>query len=118
MRSEHQTFLALLGHIYLQNARPDKAAVVLSALDVLKPGEPRTLRALALAQLRSDKPNRALDTLDRLALSGSIDAAFHLLRARALSALQRDAEAAVAMEAYLDVRSREPQPEPALSDVD
>lgn len=60
----------LLGYVYLQNNRPDKAAVLLAARDVLAPDHPRTLLTLALAQVRSAKPGRALDTLDRLALQG------------------------------------------------
>lgn len=108
MTEDEQSLLALLGHVYLQNSRPDKAAVVLAALDVLAPGQHRVLKALALAQLRSEKPNRALDTLDRLALAGGVDAAFHLLRAQALTALGRAEEAQHAMKTYIDLRSREP----------
>lgn len=110
MTEEQQTALALLAHVYLQNARPDKAAVLLAALDVLAPGQQRVLRALALAQVRSDKPNRALDTLDRLALAGGTNAAFHLLRAQALTALQRAEEAQNAMKTYIDLRRREMAP--------
>ena len=42
----------LLGYVYLQNNRPDKAAVLLAARDVLAPDHPRTLLTLALAQVR------------------------------------------------------------------
>ena len=104
MDGSHKALLALLGYVFLQNARPDKAAVVLAALDRLEPGDTRTLRALALAQLRSAKPQRALDTLDRLAIAGGVDAAFHLLRAQALSATDRAADAADAMRAYVALR--------------
>ena len=89
----------LLGYVYLQNNRPDKAAVLLAARDVLAPDHPRTLLTLALAQVRSAKPGRALDTLDRLALQGAMDAAFHLVRAQALQALDRGDGAASAMRA-------------------
>jgi Flp pilus assembly protein TadD len=115
MTDDEQALLALLGHVYLQNARPDKAAVVLAALDVLAPNQHRVLRSLALAQLRSDKPNRALDTLDRLAMAGGTDAAFHLLRAQALTALQRPEESQRAMQTYLDIRQREAKAEAAAS---
>ena len=94
----------LLGYVYLQNNRPDKAAVLLAARDVPAPDHPRTLLTLALAQVRSAKPGRALDTLDRLALQGAMDAAFHLVRAQALQALGRGDGAASAMRAYVALR--------------
>lgn len=94
----------LLGYVYLQHHRPDKAAVVLAARDVLAPDHPRTLLTLALAQVRAAKPERALDTLDRLALLGQMDSTFHLVRAQALQALQRIDEAASAMRAYVAMR--------------
>ena len=102
--SFERDFLQLLGFIFLQNARPDKAAVVLAALDLLQPGQSRVLLALALAQLRSNKPVRALETLDRLAMAGGADSAFHLLRAQALGAADRSEEATVAMNTYLQLR--------------
>jgi Flp pilus assembly protein TadD len=104
MTAEEQVFLALLGHVYLQNARPDKAAVLFAALDRLAPGQPKVLCALALAQVRSGKAQRALDSLDRLAMAGGVDAAFHLLRAQALSQLGRNEESQVAMRTYLQLR--------------
>ena len=97
-------FLQLLGFVYLQNARPDKAAVVLAALDAIAPGQTRVLLALALAQIRSNKPLRALQTLDQLAMAGGADATFHLLRAQALGAADKDDEAAAAMATYLQLR--------------
>lgn len=101
-------FLQLLGYVYLQNARPDKAAVLLAALEVMEPGQTRVLLALALAHIRSNKPLRALETLDRLAMAGGADSAFHLLRAQALSAAERGDEAAVAMDTYLQLRASVP----------
>lgn len=103
-------FLQLLGFLYLQNARPDKAGVVLAALNILEPAQPTILRALALAQIRSSKPLRALETLDRLAMAGGANAAFHLLRAQALSAAERRDEAAAAMDTYLQLRESIPKP--------
>lgn len=104
MPEDQQNFLQLLAYVYLQNARPDKAAVVLAALDALAPGQRKVLCALALAQVRSNKAQRALETLDKLALAGGVDATFHLLRAQALGALERKAESAAAMNTYLQLR--------------
>ena len=95
----------LLAFVYLTNGLPDKAAVLLAARNVVVPDDPRTLLALALAQLRSAKPQRALDTLDRLALTGAISASFHLVRAQALHALGRTDEAASAMRAFVSQRN-------------
>lgn len=96
--------LDLLAYIYLQNGLPDKAAVLLAARDVLEPDAPNALMTLAVAQVRSAKPQRALSTLDRLALLGTMDATFHLVRAQALQALERGEEAASAMRAYVSMR--------------
>lgn len=94
----------LLAYIYLQNGFPDKAAVLVAARDVLKPDDARALLMLAVAQVRSSKPQRALNTLDRLAMLGAMDATFHLVRAQALHALARKEEAASAMRAYVAMR--------------
>lgn len=104
MRDDEQTLLHLLGYVYLQCACPDKAAVVLAALNVLHPGQSKVLLGLALAQLRCNKPRRALETLDQLAMAGTVDAAFHLMRGQALNALERPEEAAAAMQSYMHLR--------------
>ncbi|ODS93672.1 MAG: hypothetical protein ABS45_01505 [Comamonas sp. SCN 65-56] len=108
-------FMDLLGYIYLEHNQPDKAAVLLAARNLLAPDDAGTLLRLALAQLRSGKPARALDTLDQRALLGALDAPFHLARAQALHALQRNKEAGSAMRAWLAVRGSAPRdthPEP------
>lgn len=104
-------FMDLLGYIYLQHGLPDKAAVLLTARDLLQPGDPATLLRLAVAQVRSDKPNKALETLERLAMLGAMDAHFHLVRAQALQMLGRTPEAQTAMRAH--VRLRHPAQEGA-----
>lgn len=107
----------LLASVYLQNGLPDKAAVLLAARNILAPDDPRALLALALAQVRSAKPQRALSTLDQLALLGAMDPPFHLVRAQALQALDRRDEAASAMRAFVALRNTpgttEPSPETA-----
>lgn len=101
---QEKDVLQLLAYAYLRNARPEKAALLLAALDAVAPGQRKALRALALAQLRSGSPQQALDTLDRVAMGGGNDAAFHLLRARALAACDRRIEASAAMAACLAIR--------------
>jgi Flp pilus assembly protein TadD len=97
----------LLAYSYLQNARPEKAEVLLSALDAVAPGQRKVLRALALAQIRNGRAQSALDTLDRIALTGDTESAFHLLRARALVASGRRVEAGNAMRACFATRQVE-----------
>lgn len=109
MTADIQTLMALLGYVYLQNARPDKAVAILAALNRIAPGKPKVLRALSLALIRCGKPLRALEALDQLAIAGSSDAAFHVLRAQALQALDRPQEAAVAMGNYVHFRNSESQ---------
>lgn len=99
--------LDLLAYIYLENDRPEKAAVLLAALDELGLADARQRVSLALAQLRSGKPETALGTLDRVALQGGLTSAFHLVRAQTLVALGREAEAEAAMRAYMDLRARQ-----------
>ncbi len=113
MGEREQMLIYLLGYFCLQNARPDKAAILLAALDVLAPGQIRVLRGLALSEVRTGKPRRALDTLERLAMIGGGDAAFHLLRAQALGALERHEESAAAMQAYIHMRNQSAAPLPA-----
>jgi hypothetical protein len=105
MSDDEQTLLKLLGYVYLQSALPDKAAVVLAALNVVHPGQPQVLLGLALAQLRCGKPGLALETLDQLAMSGAVDDAFHLIRGRALYAQNRFDEAAASMRSYIQLRT-------------
>ncbi len=113
--AESIELMDLLAYVYLQNRLPDKAAVLLAARNVLAPDDPRALLALALAQVRSAKPQRALNTLEQLALLGAMDAPFHLVRAQALQALDRRDEAASAMRAFVALRNptAEPSPETA-----
>lgn len=96
--------LDLLACIYLENDRPEKAAVLLSALEALDQADARRRVALALAQLRAGKPESALATLERAAMQGGVNAAFHLVRAQALVALDRRVEAEAAMRAYVAMR--------------
>lgn len=104
MQDQEQSLLHLLAYAMLQSARPEKAAVLMAALDRLRPGQPPVLRTLALALVRAGKPERALAALDRLAMAGGVDAAFHLLRAQSLGALERPEEASLAMNAYVHLR--------------
>jgi Flp pilus assembly protein TadD len=104
MTDQEHSFLELLAFIFLQNARPDKAMVLLQALDLIAPLKPKVLSALALSQLRAEKPQQALATLDRLAMAGGINAAFHLLRGQALTNLGRAEEAALAMQNFVEIR--------------
>ncbi len=103
MKSPETTLLAVLSYSLLQNARPEKAMTLLEALNVLEPDHPGTLRALAVAQVRSGKADKALRTLDKLAMAGGMDRAFHLLRAQALGAAGRPIEASVAMKTWLQM---------------
>lgn len=104
MHAQSRNLLSLLGYVLLQSARPEKAVAVLTALDRIAPGERKTLTALALALVRAGKARQALDTLDRLAIAGGVDAAFHLLRAQALMNVGRHDEAGVAMDNFLQLR--------------
>lgn len=104
--------LDLLSYIYQENDRPEKAAILLAALEELGLGNTRLRVALALAHLKSGKPITALDVLDRAAMRGNINAAFHLVRAQTLVALDRPAEAAAAMRAYISMRTSTTPPSP------
>ncbi|MBV7485215.1 tetratricopeptide repeat protein [Bordetella sp. BOR01] len=98
--------LGLLAYVYLENQKPDKAVVLLAALDTLGLADSRQQVSLALAQLRVGKPDRALAILEKTAMRGGVDAAFHLVRAQALLAQDRRDEAGAAMRAYVALRSR------------
>ncbi len=97
--------LDLLSYIYQENDRPEKAAVLLAALEELGLADARLRVSLALAQLRSGKPDTALATLERVAMQGGMSAVFHLVRAQTLITLERRAEAEAAMRAYIALRT-------------
>lgn len=99
------TLLDLLAYAYLENDRPEKAAVLLAALETLGLADARQRTALAWAQLRSGEPASALDTLDQVALQAEPGMAFHLVRAQTLVALGRNAEAQAAMQVYIKLRA-------------
>jgi hypothetical protein len=98
---DQRDLLALLGYFYLQNARPERAEAVYAALAVLVPAEPQYRLGLACAQVRAGKPDAALSVLDRLLEMGHLVPMLHLIRAQALVALDRQAEARRAMSAFV-----------------
>ena len=84
----------------------EKAATVFTALDRLSPNTPNLLRPLAVARDRLGDHAKALEALDRLAMTGAIDPQFHALRAKLLGSLDRWDEAKQAMNASLQSRSK------------
>ncbi|MFY8102764.1 MAG: hypothetical protein ACOVK6_01585 [Ramlibacter sp.] len=99
------TALYLLAFVMLQHARPQQAATLLEALDLLEPSQPRTLMALAAAQVRCGRARQALATLERCRRAGAETAPTELLRSQALGALHRHAEASAALRVFLQQRS-------------
>ncbi len=109
MSRDEQDMVGLMAYFYLQNNRPEKAETLLTALDILVPDQPWTLSTLALAQIRAEHADLSLETLDRLAILGQIDARFHLMRVQALTSLNRMTEADEALQSYLDMRNASPK---------
>lgn len=114
MSTPEATALYLLAFVQLRHARPAKAASLLKALDLIEPNQPRTLLALALAQVRSGEAAAGLQTLDRLRQQGHASAGSHLVRSQALWALRRHPEASMAIRAFLQWR-RAPIPRTAAA---
>ncbi|MEY2617698.1 MAG: hypothetical protein RL522_700 [Pseudomonadota bacterium] len=98
------TVLYLLAFVMLKHARPQSAATLLEALDLLEPGQARTLMALATAQVRCGRARQALATLDRCRRAGGDTAPIELLRSQAFGILHRHAEAAAALRIFLQQR--------------
>ena len=98
--------LGLLAYIYLEHSHPEKSITLLQALQEMHLANPQEQTMLALALLRTGKPDAALDVLDRLALDGIQDAPCHLIRSQVLHALDRKSEAQTAMRAYLRLRAQ------------
>ena len=101
MSPQEASALHVLAYVLMHNGQPEKAASLLVAVDALRPGDPRTLLALATAHLRGGAAAQALHPLDRLARDASAPPTANLLRAQALSLLERPAEARAAMQAFL-----------------
>ena len=109
MSPDQRQLLELLGFIFLENARNEKAETVYAALAALDPKNPRHVLALACAQVRNGKFEGALANLDRMLERGDISAPVHLLRGQALARLGRGPEADRALRAYVAAREAEPQ---------
>lgn len=105
MQAHEASVLHILAHALLQSDQPAKAAALLEALDALRPSEPRTLLALATAQLRSGSPPAALQTLARLAPHADAWPAAYLVKAQALSSLGQAGEAMASMQKFLARRT-------------
>ena len=108
METSQRELLELLGFVFLENARPEKAETVYAALGALDPKNPSYALGLACAQVRGGKPEVALGHLDRMLERGDISAPVHLLRGQALARLGRAAEAERALRAYVAAREAEP----------
>jgi Flp pilus assembly protein TadD len=108
MSPQEATALHVLAYVLLHNGQSEKAAILLEALDALRPGDSRTLLALAAAHLRAGAAARALYALDRLTYDAAAPLTANLLREQALSLLDRPDEARRAMHAFI-------APEPPLS---
>jgi Flp pilus assembly protein TadD len=105
LSNDARTAVGLLAHIYMENNRPAKAEILLTALAMCDGGDPGVLPRLAWAQLSQDKAHEALATLERMAMTAPADAIAHLLRAQALTALSRIDEARQAMQTYVQARA-------------
>ncbi len=114
MSPREATALYILAHGLLQNAQPQKAAILLEALDSLRPGDTRTLLALATAHLRNGAALRALQVLERAVRIASAPSAKDLLKAQALAMLSRRSEAKTAIEAFVDRQPVTPPVTPTL----
>jgi len=96
-------FIELLAFIYLQHHRAEDAAVLLELLTHAT-GDVRLKGAAALAQLRANRAEKALRTIESLPLPRQLSPEFQLLRAQSLYALDRHPEAASAMQAFVTAR--------------
>lgn len=98
MRPPPDTAAALhaLGHLYLTQGFPKQALALLTSARRAGAPSPTLDRAIAVAYLDLDRPDRALTVIDRLetSLIGAADRRAHsYLRARALLGLGRGEEA-------------------------
>ncbi|WP_295405691.1 tetratricopeptide repeat protein [uncultured Thiocystis sp.] len=108
---ERTQVLRVLAEVYLEQERPADARVLLRALARLAPEDAGVWRALSYASLRAQVPEDALnaaDTLLRLETANPDNAPILLLRAQALRALGRAAEAQDSLNRYLQWRSDAP----------
>lgn len=103
--ADEKSALTLLAWFYMKQGFPVRASRLYRALALIEPEDPAHGRGLAVAHLAAGNAEGALAALDQLALRGAIDGPYHAVRARALAALGRTAEAAAAMRAYVDYRA-------------
>lgn len=108
LNSDAHELISLLAYMHLENNHPEKTVILLQALQALGIATHEEKTMLALALLRNEKPDVALNQLNQQALNGTVDAPYHLVRAQTLHALGRLAEAKTAMQTYLRTRGTIP----------
>lgn len=102
--AESIELLQVLGFLQLQNGNARDATALLEACDHAGGCRGRALILLALAQLRSGTPEKALATLDRADPVAFALPSYRVVRAQALTATGRHDEARQAMKAYAATR--------------
>jgi tetratricopeptide (TPR) repeat protein len=95
--------LTVLGFLFRRLGRPDKAGRLYGALLAFNPKDRDVLAPAAAAALDDGRPEEALALLDQLDVADeALKPILSLLRAQALSRLDRPEEASAAALAYLD----------------
>jgi regulator of sirC expression with transglutaminase-like and TPR domain len=103
----YRDMLKLLGYIYLQNGKTEKAAILFAAVHAVDPLDQSAAESLAYAYLRSGAADKALRVVDHFGEQFPVSALSHLLRSQALGATGHKAEAARSMRKFVLARTQE-----------
>lgn len=106
MAARELQLIRLLSLIFLDHRQPEKAVVLLEALQELAPMDEYGGRALAGAYLAAGRHLDALHAADACmqGMEAQAAAPLHLIRSRALWGLDREEEARAALRRYIQLR--------------
>ena len=102
---EQCDLLKVLAHTYLQQNLAEKAVVLLQAVYSVYPSDVLVRTLLAYAYIRCGRPYEAMLLLDWQSADSRFAPEIHLLRSQAYSQMGRMADAATAMQHFINART-------------
>ncbi|MBG0775396.1 MAG: tetratricopeptide repeat protein [Desulfovibrionaceae bacterium] len=104
---DERDVLQVMGYVYLRNGKDEKALALFEGLEAIDPGDAHTERSLAYVHLRAGRAEEALAAAQKalaIAPKAPENWTMHLVRSRALLALDRSDESRAAAAAFLTFR--------------
>jgi len=107
LKETNKDFLSLLGYIYLQNEKADKAMVVFETLQEMEPNNPRVRYSLSYAYYLGVRYEEALECIEAFLVNAEYVRKYpsaYILKGKILWKLKRPEEARAMMNTYIEIR--------------